>query len=392
MRTVSFEDPSVGLPGGEPAASWCDPIGRSAVGRAARLSGTGEQCGGSPPGQATSPPQPHTAGPGAGWRRAPREPGQCHARGGPDSSNTLPVWTREVTVDGALARRGDLLTAREAPGGGSRAEPSARRPEGRGQALSVAVQPHPPQLCLRLTLRRLLLPFAEWSSCRSQMSLARTWCWCRRASTPWRATPRPWAATTSPPDVSRACRLPGARLHPAVWPACSVPRASPPQGPQKGAPLQLSDQRPGVELGPQKGLEAPGPAWPLPPSTLGLPRASRRDPGDACEALGTDSQSPSSHGSRAARGGQCRAPQAHLPRAQGSAGRAQCPSAPGQAASTCLAAFIRASRQPGSRRPWARGTGKARASWCDTGWRPRCRWPAWDWPPTAWRGSPRTLI
>lgn len=61
----------------------------------------------------------------------------------------------------------------------------------------------------------------------------------------------------------------GAHPHPTARTACSVLWASPPQGLQKEAPLYLLDQRPGMELGPQKGLEAPGPAWPLPPSTLG---------------------------------------------------------------------------------------------------------------------------
>nr|XP_058910860.1 histone deacetylase 4 isoform X10 [Kogia breviceps] len=42
---------------------------------------------------------------------------------------------------------------------------------------------------------------SELWSCRSPASLPRTWCWCHRASTPWRATPRPSEATTSPPNV-----------------------------------------------------------------------------------------------------------------------------------------------------------------------------------------------
>lgn len=54
-------------------------------------------------------------------------------------------------------------------------------------------------------------PCAGPWSCRSPASSPQTWCSYPRVSTPWRATPHPSEATTSPPSVSRVCGRPAVR-------------------------------------------------------------------------------------------------------------------------------------------------------------------------------------
>lgn len=151
--------------------------------------------------------------------------------------------------------------------------------------LSVPVR-HRPALLAAVCLADPVSPssaLSEWSSCRLQMSLARMWYWYRQASTPWRATPRLWAATTSPPNVSRACTLhrgmPGAGT---VMGSCAS-RASflvTTEGnapfyvsPKAGQCWQPQEQRAGSRPSGPGGLGRP--SWRPCPAQLGAPFTPR---------------------------------------------------------------------------------------------------------------------
>lgn len=85
-----------------------------------------------------------------------------------------------------------------------RCQPTHHREARRGRALRTVLDDHP-VLPSAASSAGLVIPSpapAEPWSCQLPTSLPQTWCWCRQASTPWRATPHLLEAITSLPNVS----------------------------------------------------------------------------------------------------------------------------------------------------------------------------------------------